>query len=258
MSDQRGLYLAYTTDPSAIERILPAPLKPFSMPVVTLSVNHILRPSFTDDYYEAILGVYCYLGDQLGQYTMSLLLGGNGAEMATQLGRDNGSMPKKLGAQFSIRKEGSALCVDLARRGYRLVHVEADLGEYNSPLCHLIFQSPAAGKTTKGCGFYYHFDRPALPQGGAQLTGGAINAALVQYDYHKWEPGYVTSLKMESSPDDPWGELPVLSVLGCAYSELDLTVLGEKKLADVDAGEFFPYVFAGWYDRTTLGEVGRV
>ena len=258
MSDQRGLYLAYTTDPSAIERILPAPLKPFSMPVVTLSVNHILRPSFTDDYYEAILGVYCYLGDQLGQYTMSLLLGGNGAEMATQLGRDNGSMPKKLGAQFSIRKEGSALFVDLARRGHRLVHVEADLGEYNSPLCHLIFQSPAAGKTTKGCGFYYHFDRPALPQGGAQLTGGAINAALVQYDYHKWEPGYVTSLKMESSPDDPWGELPVLSVLGCAYSELDLTVLGEKKLADVDAGEFFPYVFAGWYDRTTLGETGRV
>jgi hypothetical protein len=258
MSDQRGLYLAYTTDPSAIERILPAPLKPFSMPVVTLSVNHILRPSFTDDYYEAILGVYCYLGDQLGQYTMSLLLGGNGAEMATQLGRDNGSMPKKLGTQFSIRKEGSALCVDLARRGHRLVHVEADLGEYNSPLCHLIFQSPAAGKSTKGCGFYYHFDRPALPQGGAQLTGGAINAALVQYDYHKWEPGYVTSLKMESSPDDPWGELPVLSVLGCAYSELDLTVLGEKKLADVDAGEFFPYVFAGWYDRTTLGEVGRV
>ncbi|MEE8675131.1 MAG: hypothetical protein SOI12_07985, partial [Tractidigestivibacter scatoligenes] len=70
--------------------------------------------------------------------------------------------------------------------------------------------------------------------------------------------GYVTSLKMESSPDDPWGELPVLSVLGCAYSELDLTVLGEKKLADIDAGEFFPYVFAGWYDRTTLGEVGRV
>lgn len=39
---------------------------------------------------------------------------------------------------------------------------------------------------------------------------------------------------------------------------LIIVSLGEKKLADVDAGEFFPYVFAGWYDRTTLGEVGRV
>lgn len=258
MADQRGLYLAYTTDPAAIERILPAPLKPFSMPVVTLSVNHILHPSFTDDYYEAILGVYCYMGEQLGQYTMSLLLGGSGAEMATQLGRDNGSMPKKLGAEFSIRKDGTKLFVDLARRGHRLVHVGADLGEYNSPLCHLIFQSPAVGKTTKGCGFYYHFDRPVLPEGGAKLDGGSINAALVQYDYHQWLPGYVTDIQMASSPDDPWGELPVLSILGCAYSDLDLTVLGERKLADVDANAAFPYVFAGWYDRTTLGEVGRV
>jgi pantetheine-phosphate adenylyltransferase len=36
-------------------------------------------------------------------YPISLLLGGQGAEMATQLGRDNSAIPKKLDAEFVIR-----------------------------------------------------------------------------------------------------------------------------------------------------------
>lgn len=258
MRDQRGIYVAFTTTPEAVQRILPPELKPFSMPVCVLSINHIMDPSFTDDYYEAILGVYCYYGDQLGQYTLSLLLGGNGAEMATQLGRDNGSMPKKLGAEMRVVRDGNVVTARLARRGSQVASVRMELGEYNSPLAHLMFQKPGPGVQTKGCGFYYHFDRPVKPEGGAAFGFGALLGALVKYDYKEWTPGYVTDLQLTSSPDDPWGELPVITVVGAGLSTLDLTVAGMRKFADVDAEATIPYLLAGWYDRTALSETGRI
>jgi Acetoacetate decarboxylase (ADC) len=68
--------MTYLTDPAAIARVLPPPLKPFSMPVVTLSVCHIHNPNFTDDYYEAVLGVYAFYGETVGLYPVGLVLGG--------------------------------------------------------------------------------------------------------------------------------------------------------------------------------------
>lgn len=258
MGNQQGVYIAYTTTPEAISRILPPELTPFSMPVVVLSINHINNPSFTDDYYEAILGVYCYAGKQLGQYSLSLLLGGTGAEMATQLGRDNGSMPKKLGGEFVIRHTGNQVTACLSRRGKQIVDAEMDLGEYNSLLTPMIFQAPEAGKTTQGCGFYYHFDRAVHAEGGADFNAGALLGALVEYDYKSWEPAYVTKLNVCSTPDDPWGELPVITVIGAGFTTLDLTVKGMRKFADVDAQATMPYLLSSWYDRTTLQETGRI
>ena len=84
MNGQEGIYLAYTTYPEAIEKILPAPLKPFSIPVVSVSCCHIKDPSFADNYYETIIGIYCTYNGQLGMYPVSMLLGGEGAEMATR------------------------------------------------------------------------------------------------------------------------------------------------------------------------------
>ena len=140
MDNQEGLYISYLTDPLAIERILPPPLKPFSMPVVTLSICHVNNPTFADDYYEAILGVYATYGNTLGLYTMGLVLGGAGAEMAVQCGRDNGSIPKKLGAEFVIRREKDYVTAGVTRRGTQLVDVTMKIGEYNSPLTAALYQ----------------------------------------------------------------------------------------------------------------------
>ena len=117
MENQEGVYLAYLTDPAAIAKILPPPLVPFPTPVVTVSVCHIANPTFADDYYETILGVYTFYGKQLGLYTVSLLLGGKGAEMATQCGRDNGAIPKKLDAEFVIRRHAGCSRAGLYAHG---------------------------------------------------------------------------------------------------------------------------------------------
>ncbi|HEX3078601.1 MAG TPA: FAD-dependent oxidoreductase [Lachnospiraceae bacterium] len=257
MDNQEGLYISYLTDPEAIARILPPPLKPFSLPVVTVSICHINNPTFADDYYEAILGVYAMYGKSLGLYTIGLVLGGPGAEMAVQCGRDNGSIPKKLGAEFVIRKNGDHVTASVTRRGTQLVDVSMEIGEYNSPLTAALYQFPAAGKQTFGGGFYYHFDRIPDENGVSHFVNGALLMNQCEYNYTSWEPATV-SMEMKSSIDDPWAELPIKTIIGGAYSKNSLLVHKLNLMEKLDADEIIPYLLTGRYDRTAFMETGRI
>lgn len=257
MDNQEGLYISYLSDPSAIAGLLPPPLKPFSIPVVTLSICHVKNPTFADDYYEAILGVYATYGKTLGLYPLGLVLGGQGAEMAVQCGRDNGSIPKKLGGEFVIRRNGNSVTASVTRRGTQLVEAAMELGEYNSPLTHMLYQAPEAGKKTYGGGFYYHFDREPDENGVSHFRNGALLMNLCEYNYNSWEPGMV-SLNMKSSIDDPWAELPIHTIVGGAYSKNSLLVHKLNLVENLDADDIIPYLLTGRYDRTTFMETGRI
>lgn len=257
MKNQEGVYLAYLTDPAAIARLLPPPLKPFSIPVVTLSVCHVKEPTFADDYYEAILGVYATYGTTLGLYPLGLVLGGPGAEMAVQCGRDNGSIPKKLGAEFVIRRSGDSVTAQVTRRGTQLVDLKMELGQYNSPLTGTLYQFPAPGKKTYGGGFYFHFDREPDQQGISHFMNGCLLQNLCEYTYHTWEPGFA-ALQLRSSVDDPWAELPIHTIVGGAYSSNDLMVHKLNLAEKVDADAVVPYLLTGRYDRTAFMETGRI
>ncbi|SHO44121.1 oxidoreductase [Anaerocolumna xylanovorans] len=257
MDNQEGIYISYLTDPAAVARILPPPLKPFFMPVVTLSVCHVNNPTFADDYYEAILGVYATYGKSLGLYTMGLVLGGPGAEMAVQCGRDNGSIPKKLGAEFVIRRNGDTVTAGVTRRGTQLVEATLKLGEYNSPMTAALYQFPAAGKQTFGGGFYFHFDREPDENGVSHFMNGALLMNQCEYNYQSWEPGFV-SLDLKSSIDDPWAELPINTIIGGAYSKNSLLVHKLNLVEKLEADEVIPYLLTGRYDRTAFMETGRI
>lgn len=256
MKNQEGIYLAYLTDPAGIARILPAPLKPFSVPIVTVSVCHVKEPTFADDYYEAILGVYCTYGTQLGLYPIGLVLGGPGAEMAVQCGRDNGSIPKKLGSEFVIRRNGDHVTAQVCRRGTELVNMDLKIGEYNNAMTGMLYQFPEAGKKTYGGGFYFHLDREPDKEGKSHFQNGALLQNLCEYNYHSWEPGFA-KIELKSSIDDPWGELPIRTVIGGAYSCNDLMVHKLNLCEEIDAEVLAPYLLTARYDRTAFMETGR-
>lgn len=257
MDNQEGIYISYLTDPAAIARILPPPLKPFSMPVVTLSVCHVNNPTFADDYYEAILGVYATYGKTLGLYPVGLVLGGPGAEMAVQCGRDNGSIPKKLGAEFVIRRNGDTVTAGVTRRGTQLVEVTMKLGEYNSPLTAALYQFPAAGKQTFGGGFYFHIDREPDEDGVSHFKNASLLMNQCEYNYQSWEPG-LAALNLKSSVDDPWAELPINTIIGGAYSKNSLLVHKLNLVEKLEADEVVSYLLTGRYDRTAFMETGRI
>jgi hypothetical protein len=259
MRGQEGTYVAYLTQPEAIREVLPEPLEPFSIPVVTVSACHIKNPTFADNYYEAILGVYCTYKGQLGMYTISLVLGGQGAEMATQLGRDNSAIPKKLDAEFVIRRddETGKVTVGVTRRGTQLIDLEMQLGQYNHPLMHVLYQSPAPGAETAGSGYYIHFDRLPDENGVWNFANVFLMRNVVKYKYDDWKPGFVTKFELKSSIDDPWACLPVNTIIGGAYAENNLLITALQKLEDVDAESTMKKILPAWYDRTAFMEVGR-
>ncbi|MBQ6621775.1 MAG: acetoacetate decarboxylase family protein [Mogibacterium sp.] len=258
MNGQEGVYLAYLTYPEAIEKILPAPLKPFSMPVVTISCCHIKDPSFADNYYETIIGIYCTYNGQLGMYPVSMLLGGDGAEMATYLGRDNSSYAKKLGAEFVMRKsDDGKVKVGVTRRGEQIFNLEMQLGQYNTPLTHLLYQAPAAGKETAGAAYNFHFDRLPDENGVWRYTNTCLVSTIIKYKYDSWVPGTINKLEVNATTDDPWGCLPVNTLIGGAYAENNLLITNLRKLEDVDAKELMPMIMPAWYDKTTFMQTGR-
>lgn len=257
MAGQQGIYMAYLTDPVSVAKVLPPPLKPYMMPIVTLSVCHVADPTFADGYYETILGVYATYKGMPGLYPVSILLGGTGAEMATQCGRDIGSMPKKLGAEIFIRKDGSTVSAGVTRRGTQLVDAKLEIGEYNNSMTDLVFQFPAAGSKGYGSGYYCHFDMLPDENSSLQITNGAILQNEIEYDYKTWDPGYV-SLGLKSSVDDPWGALPIVSVIGGAWCENDLTVHKMELLEKIEAQNLLPFTLTGRYDRTMFMEPGTI
>jgi hypothetical protein len=74
------------------------------------------------------VGVYATYGKSLGLYTIGLVLSGSGAEMAVQCGRDNGNIPKKLGGELVIRKNGDMIIAGVRRSGTQLVEATMKLG----------------------------------------------------------------------------------------------------------------------------------
>ena len=257
MRGQEGIYLAYLTDPAAVAKVLPAPLEPFAVPVVTVSACHIKEPTFADNYYEAILGVYCTYKGQVGLYTISLLLGWPGAEMATQLGRDNSAIPKKLGAEFYIRKgENDKVTCNVSRRGAELLNIEMQLGSYNHPLTHALYQSPVPGKVTAGSGYYFHFDRLPDENGKFKFTNTGLIRNVCNYTYDAWTPGYVNRLEITSSIDDPWGCLPINTIVGGAYAENNLLITSLEYLEDVEPEALMLKVIPAWYDQTAFMKGG--
>ena len=87
MGDQTALYFSYITDFATIRENSTTTTR-------TRCANcfrvyfHIRKPSFSEEYNEAMLGVLVKFGDTVGMYPISFLLSGKGAEMATYLGRD--------------------------------------------------------------------------------------------------------------------------------------------------------------------------
>jgi len=256
MGDQEGVYLAFLTDPLAVRKLVPAPLKPFALPVATLSACHINNPTFADEYYEAILSILVTHGTELGLYPVALVLGGPGAEMAMHFGRDLGYMPKKIGADFNIQRVGDTVTAKVSRKGVELINAKLELGEYNSPLTDVVYMAPKAGEKTSGSGFFFDYRFAHDEEGKTQIINGSLYQNLCEYTYKSWEPGFA-SLKLQSSKDDPWAELPITTIIGGAFSKNDLLLKGMKIVEHLDAQKVLPYLLSARYDRTAFMETDR-
>lgn len=247
MYDQESIAVHYLTDPAAIARILPPGLAPYPVPVVSVFISKVGSPDFTKPYSEAILGCLAMHGEELGLYGISLLLGGDGAEMATQSGRDVYGFSKKVGASMDIVKDGGKVRAYLDRNGIRLMDIEMELGEFNSPLAYALSNGIAPGATVPGQCFNFKMDAYLDENNDLQFDESKLFSQVLIYHYKEVVPAFA-SLKLVSSVDDPWGELPINTVIGGVYNTNDLD-LGPMRLLETRPGnEIAPYLVKSRYD----------
>jgi acetoacetate decarboxylase len=253
MGDQTALYFSYISDFATIAKMVPPPLEPIA-PIVSGYIAHIGKPSFSEEYNEAMLGVLVKFGDTVGMYPISFLLSGKGAEMATYLGRDKTGLPKKMCESESciqLIQEGNVVRGKVERKGVTLMDVSMKLGEYNNPTADQLYFSPAPGKKTDGYSFYYSTYMQPDVNGNAEFCNVNLLSNYVQYTYSSWTPGTV-SARLQSSVNDPWGQLPILEMLGGGFSNNDLEMKELKIVATPDAKSVMPYLMTTRFDKSAL------
>ena len=258
MGDEKGVYFTYRSDIQAIASIIPKPLE-VAFPLVSGYIVTIDKPAFTLPYREAMLGVYVKLGEQIGLYPISFLLSGPGAEMATLPGREKYGLPKKMCEHeddIRIIREDGRVRATATRHGVTLADVSVKLdGAYNNQAATACYQGAEDGGKSGGMSFYMHPLMEPDAEGLPTFARVNVYSNVAEYSYRIWTPGKVT-VRLQSSTDDPWGQLPVLENMGGAYSENDLEMKALVKVAEADPKQAIPKLLTSRFDR--LGLIGGV
>lgn len=103
--------------------------------------------------------------------------------------------------------------------------------------------------------FYMHPLMEPDAEGVPTFARVNVYSNVAEYSYRIWTPGKVT-VRLQSSTDDPWGQLPVLENMGGAYSENDLEMKALVKVAEADPKQAIPKLLTSRFER--LGLIGGV
>lgn len=254
MGDEKGVYFTYRSDIQAISEIIPRPLE-VAFPLVSGYIVNIDRPAFTLPYREAMLGVYVKYGQQIGMYPISFLLSGPGAEMATLPGREKYGLPKKMCEReddICIVRADGAVRATAKRHGVTLADVSVKLdGSYNNPGAAVCYNGACDGGKSGGTSFYMHPLMEPDETGMPAFSKVNVYSNVAEYSYRIWKPGKVT-VRLYSSADDAWGQLPVLENMGGAYSENDLEMKTLLKVGNADPKAAVPKLLTARFDRISL------
>lgn len=250
MNDQTGITFAYATDPAVLAKLVPAPLKVVA-PVVVGYVVNMGKPTFGAPYLEQTLyAMVSYKDKMVGAYPFELLLSGAGAEAGQVSGRDGASMPKKLADKITLSRTDQTATATVDRHGKRLLDLKWEAGDINEPS----FMKQFAGmmqvdQEMQSNSFFLDYKLDQHDDGTNHFVNTKLVSSQMKSVIDSAEPGKL-SLTLNSTEDDPLGELAVLKPLGAAWVHFDSQVMfNTVQLEDVDPAKAAPYLITGHYDR---------
>jgi len=256
MTNQEGVYLYGAADPD-IKRLLPYPLELTDPdnPMIYIYIVNIRKPSFAPWYLEGGIGTMVKYGEKSGVYFFSLQLSGPGALMGAFAGRESAGLPKKLCESIIVERTDKHARCQIMRGGVSLIDIELEIGQYNIPEYKLGLEDCAdikGGVLTDGGCLLHKYDLDVGP--------GVKDLGLYYYDsptrYFSFEPASAT-VKLGSTINDPWGEIPLTSVYGAAWSVCDNWCDGMSLLynyTESETDEAMCQLFSGRYDRGLISE----
>ncbi len=181
--------------------------------------------------------------------------------MATLPGREKFGLPKKMCEHeddIQIEKRDGSVRATARRHGVTLADVSVKLdGEFNNPGAAACYEGAADGGKSGGVSFYMQPFLEPDENGTPVFSKVNVYSNVAEYTYRIWRPGKVT-VRLRSSGDDPWGQLPVLENMGGAYSENDIEMKELVKVGEADPRLAASKLLTARYDRKGLiGGAGR-
>lgn len=237
------LMAAFRTEPSAIARILPRPLKPTAEPIAFAFVARYPLTNFGSIYHEGALFVQACLGGEVGMYCLAMPVT---EDMAMVYGRERYGYPKKMADRISLEETGSHVTGCVVRKGSEILRIELQPSAMAEPGDSSVFAHEAVDSNGRPCweavNFLFkffpspdgkHFDY--LPRLVRQQTLFRPRAGL------RKGTGRVV---LTSTASDPLGEVPVGSVIGCMHGFWDNTMLPGRVVRRVwNVWRFLPHAF---------------
>lgn len=256
MHEQQGISFAFSAPPEELRRFIPADME-IVAPFVTGYVGMIKGTTYSGPFTESGIGVPVRVkqtGDT-GNYFISYMVHGPGGFNATAIGRDYMGTPKKYADSIECWRTGSKAGAKVVRKGVTLIELEMDIdGEYNTYAAQQVLGYNVSG-TTKGSNLYYRFCVDANEDGSVGFSNGHIIKLDRETDVRSAEMGKITSLKLGSSENDPYGDLTILQPVGAVfYNYKETRVQRVAKVADVDISESLPCLLTARYDRGVFGD----
>jgi acetoacetate decarboxylase len=237
------LLAAFQTEPHAIARILPRPLRPTSQPIAFAFVAHHPQTNFGSAYHEGALFLQARLGRETGLYCLAMPVT---EDMAMVYGRERFGFPKKIAEIISLEDTGSQVVGRVVRKGAEILRIELEPNAMAEPGDPGIFWHEAVDSAGRRCweaiAFLFkffpspdgkHFDylprlvrQPTLfrPRAGLRKGGGRV--------------------VLTSTACDPLGEVPVGPMIGCMHGLWDNTMLPGRVVRRVwNVWRFLPHAF---------------
>lgn len=235
--DIQSLAVTFLSDPAVLAEVIPPPLAPAKEPRVSVSISHIRRSDCVGPFLGCSFNIACTFEGEPGLYCLTMPMS---TDTAVLFGRELFAEPKKL-AEIRLNQRARQLHGSVTRQGITYIELH---GEFPA-------EPAALDRETISQHYYFKF----LP--AANGRGLAFPPQLVRVTHrgvvHKAIAGTGT-VTFRDSMHDPVIDIPVMSVTGASWSELDTHTTAEV-VATVDEEAFLPYAYGKCDDLLVYADV---
>ena len=237
-SDSRVLSVQFETTAEFIAAVLPPGLKPDERPLASAWVGTFGSSNCVGPFAGAGINVRARHGDLAGNYCLTMPMS---TDAAIIFGRELYAEPKKL-ADVRLERAGDLITGTVTRYGITFLELRGRMEE------------TLPGGSATGATFHYKFT-PSPDGRGLDADPLLIHIRGESTSRHV-ERG-AGEVILRESPHDPVVDVPVVRVLGAAYTEGETRTFGSV-LARIDADAFLPYAFGKMDDLTLLARTGAL
>lgn len=255
MDREEGITVAWVTDSEKAAAILPPPLELLA-PVVTCNVVNIDGNNFARVYQETYLAIPVTYKGVPGIYMPSLFLHGPGAYMGAIVGRDATGTPKKMADDISLLRRGETAHAYMVKDDIRVIDIELEFGEYNSPQAKDMFKANEEKGISSGSCYFVKTNLEVTEEGGMEFQKTRLTTSTGTTQYFEWTPASAT-IRLNPCENAPWSELKVVDVIGGGWSRFAISNGACKELCKMNDADAIPYLVKGLYDVDVINKPNR-